>query len=323
MSLTVRVSLAVLCSYGVAVAEPIVERVRLWEGLHEIELELSFARSRSPAAYALRADPDGQLVTAKEVRSFADAGEPFDIAFVIQDGNADLAGSDIGLALAASAESRVIVISYGDGAKLLSETDARAFSTTALRAPATGTTRRDLAAGVELALDRLTAGGFATRRAVIVVGDGIATTGNAAIPGLQRLRRFAREANISTSALVRWQDGVDHQIHAVAPMTLTATTAAELQVKATSHLHYLADRVIVTFPEEDADGNRIAWDGTTRTLVLNSGGVDVYVDEHTLPRWHADDDSCGIGSRWWLVLLVAGAFVIGFLLWSRRQTTAD
>jgi hypothetical protein len=38
----------------------------------------------------------------------------------------------------------------------------------------------------------------------------------------------------------------------------------------------------------------------------------------------AESECCTSGSsRWWLVMLAAALFVVGFWLWSRRQSPAD
>jgi len=299
---------------GVAHAQPAmpsVEKLEVFENLHEIEVTLSNASSNDPSTYRLRSEA-GAWITATEVRPFADMLESVVVAFVIEDGDEDLATAHLGLDRLASPDSRAIVITYGDGARVTARAPIGTLPESALSAPATNTKRRDLAEALEVAFDELAErAAFADRRQVIVIGSGRITDE----AKLRRVRIRASAENVGVLAILRESIEPDTKISLAIPQTTIARGAEAVRQQVGRVIERLADRHRVTFHDVD---HRLPWDGQMHDLQVSSGGVDSFPEWTGLSKWEDDCDSCVSGSQWWQVAVVAGIFVLGFAIWSRR-----
>ena len=308
------------CFGGSATAQPYpeVHSVQLWEGLRELAVVVDGATAVDPAAFTARLEHpgDGERVTATQVKTFAQSTESIDVVFVIEDGNQDLAGlSLVGLD---SVGSRASVIAYGDGAHQVANVPIAKLTPAMLRVPSTSK-RRDLAKGIALALESLERS-YAERQVVVVVGNG-RDSGDTR-EELDALKRRARADKIELYAVVKASPEPIERDGTVWNAVRTTTTQPDgtaVLRAVQGALGRYADRRYVTFPEVDAVGHRLVWDGVRRHLVVAVDGEDVSfgeVESVVLPR--ASEDGCGAPAGWWFVALIAGALVIGVAIWTRR-----
>lgn len=311
-----KITLALCCVAaiaGTADASLWVEEIKVWEGLRELEITIDGTSLPSPAAYSVRSGDDIR-VTASRVRS-----PSTDIAFVIEAGDPALADAIDWLDLARFdvEPSRVIVVTYGGGTETVSIARPGALRPSNLVVAPRGEPG-DLIAGIERAVDELEAP-ISDRKILIVVGRG--HVDQASERTLARLDSRISLLGIRAVAVAREPVPITGGLARVVPMTNVAKD--NLTTKLREVIDGFEARRIVTFPEVDAEGDRLQWDGLGHSLIITVGAAEVLPYETpVLPArittcCHADSNP------WWWAALAGGLAILVAWAWARRATHVE
>ena len=285
----------------------------------------------------LGADKQRVTIKAKTLREYTEGKEPIAIALVIngqeiwvgneeveQDPTAAYQGAlknleaaidKMGLGTAGPPGSKGTLISYSNGAEIkVPMTDLKNINGAAL-----GTEKdyyhklgTDLVQGIQLAyaeLKKVTA----SRKAMIIVGDGTDTDADKAKPALADLKKKLKAENIQAFAIVyKPREELNERppvITSIVPQAKTVNTMDGIAASLAEIVELMKNRYYVTFPGYDeVAGVSLPWDGKEHELTIKIDQQEL--DPLTMPLAPKWDPPKSGGFPWLVVILV----VVGLLL---------
>lgn len=322
--------IACACVPGIATAEPEVSvQLAPSPGARAPLLEATvIGAPRAPVGAIALADGRGLVVPALAVRDYTQGPDTVAVALVVNGqeiwmGNDDIEPDDnaryVGvlnglergidqLALAARlpAGSEGMVVSYATGA----DYRLRPAPIAMLTGAALGTQKdyrgrigTDMVSGIELALSGLERT-TATRRVLVVLGDGNDTNNEAAKPALVDLKRRAAQHHVETYAII-YKSPVSDEGNAITTMVPGAVTMNSIDgitAALSQIIERVTDRYYVTF-----DSAPLPRDGRPLDLALRVAGDDIATVTIDLP--HVPARRPWWRSRWLEDLLIGVGLV--------------
>jgi hypothetical protein len=210
-----------------------------------------------------------------------------------------------------------IVITYGDKAVVrvpMGPLQNITGSALGLQKDYAGTTGVELVKGIELALAELHKA-QASRKVLIVVGDGTDTSPDAAKAQLANLKKQAAQDQVQTFAIIyRTKDSQETTvIGGMISQVSTVTTADNIAASIQNILARMADRQYLTFPGWDRKLNQgIKWDGKPHDLAIKIDKDETEPQSVPLIVWDAEPPA---GFPWWIVVVsVLGGLLLIVIL---------
>jgi hypothetical protein len=221
------------------------------------------------------------------------------------------------LAKAGPSGSKAVVISYSNGAEVVSKMDELSkVSGASLGGQCNyfGKTGTNLVAGVEMAFKELKAVG-ATRKVMVIVGDGSDTDPEKAKVALAEYKKNCKQENIDVFAIIYvnkrpGDEDKPNVVTIIAPTAKTVTQGEGIAAGLADIVTQMADRYYVTFAGFDEKlGVGLPWDGKEHEITVKIADQETEALAVTLaPAWEKATKS---GFPWLIVVL---ASVGGLLL---------
>lgn len=177
-----------------------------------------------------------------------------------------------------------------------------------------GKTSRDLVAGVQEAISVL-ANASASRRVLLILGDGADTNPETARSQLADLRKKAEAARIEVIAVHFAGDGLEGDpalLRAIAPNVKRVAAMDGLATAVRNAADDVGARFYVTFVGYDPKAKRgLKFDGSEHEFTLKLDQEELEAGTLTLPAWSFEKPK---PFRWWLWGLVGLGAVVAFVL---------
>jgi hypothetical protein len=172
----------------------------------------------------------------------------------------------------------------------------------------------DLVQGIALGLDQLRHS-HATRKAMLVIGDGNDTNNEAARVKLSEWRARAAAERVELFAII-WKSALSSEANVISvlvPDARTVNSADGTAAEIARMMSRLGDRYYATFP-----GEGLRWDGQRHRLAIEVAGQRLPSVEVVLaPVWERPAERSHV---WWIAIAaVVCAAAAAFIAWRRKS----